>query len=177
MQVTSILSSPAADPHLYESDVATAVAVAEAGAGDRERVAGSLVVAALIATLGAGPRERDWAIGAVLASGMGISILLPGYYQGFAAEATNILFGNIFGVSGSQLLILVVIGPVVVAVIGTWYRPLLFASIDPETAEARGVPVRGLGLMFLLVRALTVHRFRRRRGQQRGCLSASRSAP
>jgi hypothetical protein len=41
------------------------------------------------------------------------------------------------------------------AVMGTWYRPLLFASIDPETAEARGVPVRGLGLMFLLARALT----------------------
>ena len=38
----------------------------------------------------------------------------------------------------------------------TWYRPLLFASIDPEAAEARGVPVRRLGLMFLVVLALTV---------------------
>ena len=39
---------------------------------------------------------------------------------------------------------------------GIWYRPLLFASIDPETAAARGVPVRRLGLIFLLVFALTV---------------------
>jgi zinc/manganese transport system permease protein len=39
---------------------------------------------------------------------------------------------------------------------GIWYRPLLFASIDPENAQARGVPVRRLGLVFLLVLALTV---------------------
>jgi len=119
-------------------------------------LAGSLVVAALIATLGARQRERDSAIGAILAFGMGIGILLLGHYQGFATAATNILFGNIFGVSGSQLLILVIIGLVVVAVMATWYRPLLFASIDPDAAEARGVPVRRLGLMFLVVLALTV---------------------
>ena len=119
-------------------------------------LAGSLVVAALIATLGARPRERDSAIGAILAFGMGIGILLLGFYQGFATAATNILFGNIFGVSGSQLLILLVSGLIVVIVMGIWYRPLLIASIDPETAQARGVPVRGLGLLFLLVLALTV---------------------
>jgi ABC-type Mn2+/Zn2+ transport system permease subunit len=70
-------------------------------------LAGSLVVAALIAALGARPRERDSAIGAILAFGLGIGVLLLGFYQGFATAATNILFGNIFGVSGSQLLILV----------------------------------------------------------------------
>ena len=119
-------------------------------------LAGSLVVAALIATLGARPRERDSAIGAILAFGMGIGVLLLGFYRGFATAATNILFGNIFGVSGTQLLILVAIGVVVVAVMATWYRPLLFASVDPEAAEARGVPVRRLALMFLVVLALTV---------------------
>ncbi len=117
---------------------------------------GSLVVAALIATLGARPRERDSAIGAILAFGMGIGILLLGFYQGFATAATNILFGNIFGVSGSQLLVLLALGLIVVVVMGIWYRPLLFASIDPETAEARGVPVTRLGLLFLLVLALAV---------------------
>ncbi len=117
---------------------------------------GSLVVAALIATLGARQRERDSAIGAILAFGMGIGILLLSYYQGFATAATNILFGNIFGVSGSQLLVLVAISLVVVVVMGIWYRPLLFASVDPETARARGVPVARLGLIFLLVLALTV---------------------
>ena len=117
---------------------------------------GSVVVAGLIALFGARQRERDSAIGVILAFGMGIGVLLLGFYQGFATAATNILFGDIFGVSGSQLIVLLAIGVVVVVVMGTWYRPLLFASVDPEAAEARGVPVRRLGLLFLIVLALTV---------------------
>ena len=117
---------------------------------------GAVVVAGLIALFGARQRERDSAIGVILAFGLGIGVLLLGFYQGFATAATNILFGNIFGVSGSQLIVLLVIGVIVVAVMGTWYRPLLFASVDPDAAEARGVPVRGLGLLFLVVLALTV---------------------
>jgi ABC 3 transport family len=70
--------------------------------------------------------------------------------------ATNILFGNIFGVSGSQLVILLVIGLVVMAVMGVCYRPLLYASVDPDAAEARGVPVGRLGLMFMILLALSV---------------------
>lgn len=117
---------------------------------------GSLVVAGLIATLGAHQSERDSAIGAILAFGMGIGILLLSYYHGFASTAINILFGDIFGVSGAQLVVLLVIGVVVVIAMAIFYRPLLFASIDPEVAEARGVPVRRLGLLFLLLLALTV---------------------
>ena len=117
---------------------------------------GAVVVAGLIALLGGRPRERDSAIGVILAFGMGIGVLLLGYYHGFATAATNILFGNIFGVSGDQLIVLLVIGLLVVTVMGIWYRPLLFASVDPETAQARGVPVRRLSLLFLIVLALTV---------------------
>jgi zinc/manganese transport system permease protein len=117
---------------------------------------GSVVVAGLIALFGARQRERDSAIGVILAFGMGIGVLLLGFYHGFATAATNILFGDIFGVSGDQLIVLLVIGLIVVAVMGIWYRPLLFASADPGAAEARGVPVRGLGLLFLVVLALTV---------------------
>jgi len=93
---------------------------------------GSLVVAALIATLGSCPRERDSAIGAILAFGMGIGILLLGYYQGFATAATNILFGDIFGVSGRQLLILVIICLIVVAVMAVWYGPCCSPPSTPR---------------------------------------------
>ena len=117
---------------------------------------GAVVVAVLIATFGARQGERDSAIGVILAFGMGIGVLLLGYYHGFATAATNILFGNIFGVSGSQLVILLVICLIVVAVMGVYYRPLLFASIDPDAAEARGVPVGRLSLLFLVVLALSV---------------------
>jgi zinc/manganese transport system permease protein len=117
---------------------------------------GSLVVAGLIALLGSRREERDSAIGVILAFGLGIGVLLLSYYQGFASAATNILFGDIFGVSGGQLVLLAVIGLIVIVAIGFTYRPLLFSSIDPEVAEARGVPGRLLGLAFLVLLALTV---------------------
>ncbi len=117
---------------------------------------GALIVAGVIAALGARERERDSAIGVILAFGLGIGVLLLGYYRGFATAATNILFGNIFGVSNDQLLTLVAIGAFVVVVMTFVFRPLLFASVDADVATARGVPVGRLGLVFLLVLALTV---------------------
>jgi zinc/manganese transport system permease protein len=117
---------------------------------------GSLVVASVIGVLGVKERERDAAIGVVLAFGLGLGILLLSLYHGFATEATNILFGNIFGVSGLQLALLIVIGVGVIIAMAVIYRPLLFASVDPEVATAKGVAVRGLGLIFLFILALTV---------------------
>jgi zinc/manganese transport system permease protein len=119
-------------------------------------LAGALVVALLIGLLGVRERERDSAIGVILAFGLGVGVLLLSHYHGFATTATNILFGNIFGVSNDQLLALVAIGVGVVAVMLPLSRPLLFASVDPEVAAARGVPVRVLGLVFLIVLAFTV---------------------
>ena len=117
---------------------------------------GAVVVAVLISAFGGQQSERDSAIGVILAFGMGIGVLLLSFYQGFATAATNILFGNIFGVSGSQLVILLVICLIVMIVMGVCYRPLLFASVDPDAAEARGVPVGRLGLLFMIVLALSV---------------------
>src|SRR3954447_4989413 len=70
---------------------------------------GAVVVAAVIALLGQRDRERDSAIGVVLAFGLGLGVLLLSYYRGFATAATNILFGDIFGVSTGQLAVLVAI--------------------------------------------------------------------
>ena len=117
---------------------------------------GALIVATVIGALGVREHERDSAIGVILAFGLGIGVLLLGYYHGFATAATNILFGNIFGVSNDQLLVLVAIGAGVAAVMLVVYRPLLFASVDADVATARGVPVKLLGFVFLLVLAFTV---------------------
>ena len=102
---------------------------------------GAFVVATLIGLFGVKERERDAAIGVVLAFGLGLGILLLSLYQGFATEATNILFGNIFGVSGGQLILLLIIGVAVITAMGIIYRPLLFASVDADVAAAKGVPV------------------------------------
>lgn len=117
---------------------------------------GALVVAAAIGLLGARQRERDSAIGVILAFGLGLGVYLLSLYRGFATAATNILFGQILGISNGQLVLLVAVAVAVLASITVLYRPLLFASVDPDVAEARGVRTRALGVAFLFVLALTV---------------------
>ena len=117
---------------------------------------GSVVVAGLIGSLGDRPRERDSSIGVVLAGGLGLGVLLLSQYQGFASAATSILFGDIFAISSGQSWLLVVLAVLVLAGLSLLYRPLLFASVDPELASASGVPTRLLGIAFLLLLAVTV---------------------
>jgi zinc/manganese transport system permease protein len=117
---------------------------------------GSLVVGGAIGLLGNRASERNTAIGVVLAFGLGVGVLLLSYYHGFASAATSILFGQIFGISNRDIVVLVVIAVVVIAVLGVIYRPLLFASIDPEVAIARGVPSTLVGVVFVFVLAVTV---------------------
>ena len=118
-------------------------------------IGGSLVVGAVLGMLSLRGRERDSAIGAVLAFGLGLGVLFLSLYQGYATEATNLLFGSIVGVSDRQLAELVAVAAIVLAGIAAAYRPLLFSSIDPEVAEARGVPVRALSVLTFLLLALT----------------------
>jgi zinc/manganese transport system permease protein len=115
---------------------------------------GALVVAALIGLLGQHAAERDSTIGVILAAGLGLGVFLLGYYHGYASEALNILFGNIFGISSNQILLLGVIAVVVAVVLTVIRRPLLFASVDPDVA--RGVPTGVLGIVFLFILAITV---------------------
>jgi zinc/manganese transport system permease protein len=117
---------------------------------------GALVVAGLIGTMGRRPSERDSTIGVILAAGLGLGVYLLSFYHGYASEALNILFGNIFGVSTGQIVLLAGIALVVAVVMGALWRPLLFASVDPDVAQARGVRTGLLGLVFLFVLAITV---------------------
>jgi zinc/manganese transport system permease protein len=116
----------------------------------------AFVVATVFGILGKKEKDRDSSIGVTLAFGLGIGILLLSYYHGFSTQATNILFGNIFGVSGNQLLALFVVAVVVMVMMAIIYRPLLFASVDPEVAQSKGVRVQALGILFLYLLAFTV---------------------
>jgi zinc/manganese transport system permease protein len=98
----------------------------------------------------------DHLIGVILAFGLGLGVLLLSFYRGFATAATNILFGNIFGISNGQLLTLLIISAGVLVTMAMMYRPLMFSSVDPDVAEARGVNVRLVGIVFLFVLAFTV---------------------
>ncbi|MDT4950613.1 MAG: zinc/manganese transport system permease protein [Pseudonocardiales bacterium] len=119
-------------------------------------ILGSLLVAAAIAFLGPRDHERDAAIGVTLAFGLGVGVYLLSQLRNFGTQATSLLFGQIFGVSTGEIAVLAAIAVAVAVVTLVIYRPLLFSSVDPELAEARGVPVRFVGLVFLVLLALTV---------------------
>lgn len=119
-------------------------------------ILGSVLFAGVIGLLGGREKERDEAIGVTLAFGLGVGFFLLTYYHGYATTATGILIGQIFGVSTGQIWLLVAVASGVLVTLLVIYRPLLFASVDPDVAEARGVPVKATGLVFLLVLALTV---------------------
>jgi zinc/manganese transport system permease protein len=118
-------------------------------------IGGSLGVGLVLGLLSLRGRERDSAIGAVLAFGLGVGVLFLSLYHGYATQATNLLFGSIVGVSDRQLLELAVVSLIVITGIAVLYRPLLFSSVDPEVAAARGVPLRALSVAIFLLLALT----------------------
>jgi zinc/manganese transport system permease protein len=119
-------------------------------------LAGTTVTALFIGTLGVRLRERDAVVGVVMAFGLGLGVLFLTLYPRYASEAFAILFGTITGVSRGDVLLLIGIGIATLLALGAIYRPLTFATVDPEVAEARGVPVRGLAIAFLFIMAAAV---------------------
>jgi zinc/manganese transport system permease protein len=111
-------------------------------------------VALLLGVLGRRGRADDVVIGSVFAWVLGLGVLFLSLFTthrstGDSRAGARVLFGSIFGLSGSQATVAVVIGLVVVGALLVLARPLLFASLDEAVAEARGVPVRMLGFVFL----------------------------
>jgi len=116
----------------------------------------TFAAALAIGILGVRLRERDIAVGSVLAFGLGLGVLFLTLSPRYATEAFSILFGSILGVSRQDVVRSAVVGVIALLALGAIYRPLRFASIDPDVAEARGVPIRLLSSMFLLILALAV---------------------
>lgn len=117
---------------------------------------GTALSGILIGSLGMRLRERDTVVGVVMAFGLGLGVLFLTLYPRYATQAFAILFGTITGVSRSDVLLLIGIGLATLLALGIVYRPLMFATVDPDVAEARGVPVRALGVVFLLIMAAAV---------------------
>ena len=99
---------------------------------------------------------RDVAIGVVLALALGFGLLFLHYYTAFATQATALLFGNVLAVDGAMIATLIGLGVVTLAALAAIMRPLIFASLQPELAEAKGVPLRFISTAFLAIVALAV---------------------
>ena len=116
----------------------------------------SLAASAGMGMLGKRLRGRDAVIGLIMAFSLGLGVLFISLYQGNASNALAYLFGQIFGISAGAALLTMITSVVVLAALAVMYRPLLFASLDEEVAQARGVPVGPLGIAFMLLMALAV---------------------
>lgn len=107
-------------------------------------------------------RGRDVAIGTVLAWVLGLGVLFLSLFTSHASgtgtgfSGVTVLFGNILGISTEQVRIIALISGLATLALIIIARPLLFASLDPDVAAARGVPVRMLGLGFMVLLAVTV---------------------
>ncbi|MFY9304006.1 MAG: metal ABC transporter permease [Rhodoluna sp.] len=117
---------------------------------------GSIVAAIIIAILGSRAKDRNSIIAVLMPFGLGIGILALALYEGRAANKFGLLTGQIIAVDDPQVFWLIATSLVVVACLALIWRPLSFASLDAEVAEARGVPTKALGLLFMLLLALAV---------------------
>ncbi|MEN0129802.1 MAG: metal ABC transporter permease [Brevundimonas sp.] len=119
-------------------------------------VLGSVLAAVVIGFLGTRARDRNSIIGVLMPFGLGLGVLFLSLYPGRAANKFGLLTGQIVAVDDTRLSLLVAISAVVVAGLLVIWRPLTFASVDPDVAAARGVPTRALSLGFMLLLGLAV---------------------
>jgi zinc/manganese transport system permease protein len=117
---------------------------------------GSLAIGVLLGVLGLRGRDRDTATGALLAAGLGLGVLFLSKLHTYATTGFGLLFGSITAVSDAQFRRLALITGIVALLLAASWRPLWFASVDPEAAEARGVPTRALAVAFPVLLAAAV---------------------
>ncbi len=100
--------------------------------------------------------ERDVAIGMMLSLALGLGLLFLHFFTSYASQAAALLFGNVLGVDNQALLSLAILAVISLVALGFIARPLIFASLQSELAEARGVPLRFVSTAFLMIVAIAV---------------------
>lgn len=117
----------------------------------------TLLAALGMGALGERVRGRDVEIGMVLSFALGLGVLFLSIYiqNGTNANAgVSVLFGSILTVTRRDVIITLITSSATLLILALLFRPLLFASVDPEVAQARGIPVRLLSVVFLLLLAV-----------------------
>ena len=109
-----------------------------------------------IGALGKCADEREVATGTVLAAATGLGLFFSSLATKSSSTVSNVLFGNLLAITPDQLVTFGATLAVIVAVMAFVYRPLLFASVNPQVAEAKGVPIRALSVIFMLLLGLSV---------------------
>ncbi|NDK89939.1 metal ABC transporter permease [Gordonia desulfuricans] len=113
-------------------------------------VIGAVIAAAVFGIMGNRARERDSVIGVVMAFGLGLGVLFLALY-GRIGTGFALLTGQVVSVGVQGLTAIAITTAVVLVVLAVIYRPLLFASLDPRVAEANGVPMRLMSVVFAIL--------------------------
>lgn len=117
---------------------------------------GSVLAAAVLGLMGVRARDRNSTIGVLMPFGLGLGILFLSLYPGRSANKFELLTGQIVAVDGVQLQWLAIVAAVVLFGLAVLWRPLVFASVDPDMAAARGLPVGALSVAFMVLLGLAV---------------------
>jgi zinc/manganese transport system permease protein len=117
-------------------------------------VIAALLIGSVPNSGGRGYSEESAVTGTVQSLALGCGFLFVSLYGGFLNGVNALLFGSFLGITQEQVLVLLVVAVAAVVTLAVIGRPLLFASIDPAVAAARGVPVRGLSVAYLVVLAV-----------------------
>lgn len=114
-----------------------------------------VLAALVVAAVPRAGRETDGhgaaVVGTLQAFLLACGFLFTALYKGLLGGVTSLLFGSFLGITTTQVLVLLGVTAAVLAVLAVVGRPLLFASVDPDVAAGRGVPVRLLSTVFLVL--------------------------
>lgn len=123
-------------------------------------VGAALVAAGIIETIGTRrPRNWDLSTGIVLGAALGLAALFLYFdttHSSTTGASITVLFGSMFVISTSLVPIIIVLSICALSITVLLYRMLLLCTLSADLASARGVPVRAIGMVFLLVTAIAV---------------------
>lgn len=119
---------------------------------------GTAVITSLgIGALSKGARLReDTAIGIIFAGMFALGIALISSRSGYAVDLTHFLFGNVLGVTPSDLITIAILAGLVVAVILIFFKEFMLISFDPVLASTLRLPTRFLENLLLILVAVTI---------------------
>ena len=116
----------------------------------------TILAAVVFSFLGQAVRERDLGVGVVMTFCLGLGLFFMAEFSGYAERIYGILFGTILGISPAEVQVTLIASLGTLAAIGLIFRPLLFSTVAPEAAAARGVPLRSVAAVLMILAAVTV---------------------
>ena len=114
-----------------------------------------VVAGVLVGVAGASLDDRDTVVGVTLTGALGLGVLFLSLYSGYANATYSILFGQVLGVSTSDIRTVALVSGLVLVSVVVVFRPLLFSSVDSQSAASRGISNQLMSVLFMTLLALT----------------------